>query len=738
MFSARAAGSWIVAVLAAAFCAAGTKCAAADLAAGAVKKNADPVGRYEKLELTAPLTGLECRNPYDPGEVDLTAEFTAPSGKKWSVCGFYAPDKTRDFKDPDGWRVRFAANETGQWKGVVIVKNKERETRSEEFAFACADSSHHGWIRVSKKDPHYFAHDDGTPWYGIGHCDHGRFGNDIPLEEYPKHGLNAFVHWAMVAHPIESEGEQTENTGVGVYDQTSCRWIDDLLERCEEHDVKFICPLRSHSDFYNRWKAHGWSQGRIRNAYHRLRGGKLPAGEWASDPESLAYQDRFHRYVIARWGYSRALGMWDLLVEVNLARQKNVQAWVKRTHEFFAKNDPFRHPTSLGGSGGQWLPWAYRIVDAPNYHSYAEGQLDKLVGILVKRTRDMRGFGRPNYVGEYGTSNPKIRLEYMHRSSWACTAAGAALTPLYWLHEHDRYYRDQAGMPAAEYLKHQGILAEFVKDIPFGVEKLTPIPRKDMTIADGEKAEPAAPGKPFNTEIKTILKWGTKHPPPPVVLNGPEPSGAATGVAGDIMGGAHGDLKSPLAFGVKCAGDSKMTFRVLATSKAGSRLCVVVDGRKAFEKAFEHDPKRLKGEWTVMVEKEFTVDLPAGVHAVRMENSGRDWVRIDRYRFQNLLEPTQEDMAEMRTRAAGTGQSDPMLGMRGKGFAFLYIMEPAFARGRKLSIANMPDGIYGIEWWNTWTGKVILKEEVKTDGGALLLRVPESERDIACKMRKMR
>ena len=34
--------------------------------------------------------------------------------------------------------------------------------------FTATGSTHHGWIKPSVKNPHYFIQDDGTSFYGVG------------------------------------------------------------------------------------------------------------------------------------------------------------------------------------------------------------------------------------------------------------------------------------------------------------------------------------------------------------------------------------------------------------------------------------------------------------------------------------------------------------------------------------------------------------------------------------------
>src|SRR5690349_11369554 len=48
------------------------------------------IRQFEKFELEIDLKA-SFDNPFDPEQVDLWAEFTAPSGKVWKIWGFYNP-----------------------------------------------------------------------------------------------------------------------------------------------------------------------------------------------------------------------------------------------------------------------------------------------------------------------------------------------------------------------------------------------------------------------------------------------------------------------------------------------------------------------------------------------------------------------------------------------------------------------------------------------------------------------
>jgi hypothetical protein len=162
-------------------------------------------------------------------------------------------------------------------------------------------------------------------------------------------------------------------------------------------------------------------------------------------------------------------------------------------------------------------------------------------------------------------------------------------------------------------------------------------------------------------------------------------------------------------------------------------LLIHVDGKKAFEKRFAFDPKKETGKWSSAVNQEFSIEIPVGLHAVKFENRGRDWLKIDRYRFEHLLAPTPEEIVRLRGRAVG-GEGQAVLGMRGEGVAFLYVVEPSQVRGKRLALANMGTGKHRIEWWDTWSGDVLSKREVASVGGTVELEVPAGDKDIACKI----
>jgi len=104
------------------------------------------VKKYEKLELRIDLKAT-FQNAYDPDEVDLRAEFTAPSGKVWKIWGFYNPSSWSAL-----WMVRFTPDETGTWRVIVKVKDREGTAESKVREIPVVGSDHREIGRASCRE----------------------------------------------------------------------------------------------------------------------------------------------------------------------------------------------------------------------------------------------------------------------------------------------------------------------------------------------------------------------------------------------------------------------------------------------------------------------------------------------------------------------------------------------------------------------------------------------------------
>jgi hypothetical protein len=444
----------------------------------AVEPDRPEAARYGKLELAVALEATY-DNPYDVRQVHLAAVFTGPDGREWTVPGFWDGDET--------WRVRFAPPVEGEWRYRLQVRDRHGESKPWQGQFTCQPSGHHGWLQVGAwVDPSYSArylvHHDGTPFYGVGHCnafDLMSYGWDqeegfVLFDRMAEHGENMLVYWPIYANPFFA-------TRYDRYSLPDLKVIDLVVEDAARQSIYLVFTIWNHDllrDDTHPWSRTNMGDWETHNGFREL--GGLDA--FFTDEEAWAWQENLYRYVIARWGYSPAIGLWQTVSEIEGTNAgRHTDRWHERVNACFVEHDPYRHPTTASMAGDAWWPAGYAVMDVAQMHSY-DSQNDA-VGtgpLLASWTHKMwQAEAKPNFIGEFGTSDERLHPELLHNGIWAGLAAGAAATPMEW--------NDSGtwGRMDDEMYEHMAYLATFVADLPLA--HLDPVPLE--VVADDERLQ---------------------------------------------------------------------------------------------------------------------------------------------------------------------------------------------------------------------------------------------------------
>ncbi len=452
-----------------------------------------PVARYEKLELRIDLNAAY-QNPYDPDEVDLWAEFTAPSGRVWKIWGFYNPSNWSTL-----WMARFAPNETGVWRYVVKARDRDGAAESRPGTVSVIESKHHGFVGIAP-NRRYFQFSDGSPFYGVGlwyNDNYDQFNNGSITEEgldaLKQHGANfiSFYH-----NPLETLG-----TGLGRYDESRAGRLDQIFEWCEKRDIQISWNIWFHSNISEAV----WGGGNARYRYNPYRQ-VASADEFFASEAAWKHEEKLHRYMVARWGYSRSLFLWFVIDEINGTEgwlkggSEAGERWCRRVHDWLKANDPYGRPTTGTQSGGlkQWWPEGYRIFDVAareiyeaQGHPFPQSGKPDLNGDnalklsyrnYAKQTQDLwSGFEKPALVGESGYDHTFYEpgmpgyLAMYHNALWAALANGLGATPFWWA--NGSYLGDAVLTRSMTYF------AQFVRDIDFTAKPWKPLALK---VSEGD------------------------------------------------------------------------------------------------------------------------------------------------------------------------------------------------------------------------------------------------------------
>jgi hypothetical protein len=452
-----------------------------------------PVKKFEKLELRVDLRATY-QNPYDPDDIDLWAEFTAPSGKRWKIWGFYNPSSWSSL-----WMVRFTPDETGTWRVVVKVRDREGTAESKVRQIPVGASEHKGFIGLAPNQ-RFLRYGDGSPFYGVGlwYNDGYELFNrgqitEEGLDNLKRHGANfiSFFH-----SPLETMG-----TGLGRYDENRTGRLDQIFEWCEKRDMKISWNLWFHS--YISEEIWGGGNARYRNTPYRH---VATAEDFFKSEEAYQYAAKMHRYIVARWGYSRALFLWFIVDEINGTEgwlkggSDAAEAWCRRVHNWFKENDPYNRLTTGTRSGGikEWWPNGYEIFDVANREIYelqghpvpnssrpdprSDNPLKHSYMNYAKQTQALwSGFNKPVMIGECGwdhtfheTTTPGYREMY-HNALWAGLSNGLSATPFWWA--YSPYINSSVIGPSMLYF------SMFVRDIDFTAPVWKPV---SLTVSDGD------------------------------------------------------------------------------------------------------------------------------------------------------------------------------------------------------------------------------------------------------------
>lgn len=410
-------------------------------------ESSNEIGLYEKYEVVFNISGERYSNPYDPDEIDLRATFISPTGIEYFVFGFYD-----NFNNTNKWKIRFSPNERGEWTYNASLVNAGDTAKSEGNKFIASESDNHGWLKISENNPHYFEHDDGTSFYGVGaFYPWGVNNNSNGLALLESSGANFFGYWNIM---YGGEGRIIESmeSGLGRYDQPKCGRIDQIIEWAEARNLKIMLSFWPHDLLAGPLLQNtGWATQWHQNPYNTI----TTAAEFYESEEAWEYQKKQYRYLIARFGYSRSLGIWEMVNEINgtdgwqAGKSKEILTWVKKVYQYFKENDTFQHPVTVSQSGGIYWPEGYAETDVSNVHLYETGWSAEFPGNPLRSSHFLynkisnsfwNDFDKPGILGEAGYTNSygnfatpsSSYTELYHNALYASWAGGLAITPVWW------------------------------------------------------------------------------------------------------------------------------------------------------------------------------------------------------------------------------------------------------------------------------------------------------------------
>lgn len=333
--------------------------------------------KIKNFVLEKPVSNTQKINPFLEWEFSIKAYFTHhESGRVIERDGFYyrefkrdvTADTWRDQQNNSPMRVRFSPDETGTWSVEMVISEREKPiAQSIRFGFEVQDSDNPGFLSIQENN--MYLERDGETIFPTGFNYPAPYTANNIMYSHTKDAQLNLESWSLFQSDIKrfaleggkhfrffmtpsSSGIEFEKLG-NYYDRLNFAWeIDKMLETCEAHDVLVNFNLLIHTpimvmgdyyqfryDYADIWHDESVWPHKDKNypyAYSEAFDSKTPSDMFLNDAP-LKYIKQRIRYIIARWGYSPAIGLFELISE----------PWHINEH-WINKETPYDSISSLG------------------------------------------------------------------------------------------------------------------------------------------------------------------------------------------------------------------------------------------------------------------------------------------------------------------------------------------------------------------------------------------------------
>ena len=309
-----------------------------------VTPSATKVKQYDAISFEVALTG-EWDNPYLQEEAALDMVLTAPSGKELVLPCFY---KEGESGAVSTWEARFTPQEKGKYTYFFrYTQDGQVASESAPAAFKSRRSKLQGILHV--RDNWTLVYDNGQPFRGVGinlcwesrtqddskffsdlHEQHDRFNFDAMLPDFAKNGGNFTRMWICDWNfPIDRQtgfnNHRYEET-TEYMNRSAVERLDHVVSLSEDLGIKIMLCM---------------GQGNV-----------VADQAFFTCPDAKVRYRNYLRYIVARWGYSPAIAMWEFFNEIDNVQHnapdgvipaEYIVAWHDEMSTYLAGLDPFQH-----------------------------------------------------------------------------------------------------------------------------------------------------------------------------------------------------------------------------------------------------------------------------------------------------------------------------------------------------------------------------------------------------------
>jgi len=402
-------------------------------------------------------------NPYDANEIALDMVITSPSAKSLVLACFYVSGTSI----ASIWNSRFAPQETGIYSyHFSLSKLGAPVASSTEKQFTVNSSAGNGIIH--KNSNWTFTYDSGKPFRGIGEnvgwearsYENQKYRYDYFLPKLAESGVNFFRTW-MCAWNLPLEWKTVKDTkfytnSSKYFNPGAITRMDQLVDLCESLDMHMMLAMVPHGALITTAE---WNI----NNYNVANGGpaKTPTEFFTLAASKAKFKNQL-RYLVARWGYSPAIGVWEFCNEVDNAvynggttlviPEAAVAQWHTEMSAYLKSIDIYRHPISTSTSHRD-IAGMNGILDMDFNQSHIYNNTKAIPSKILSSESTWK---KPYVIGEFGydwdwnnvnEANAPNFIYDLKRGLWYGLFTSTPIVPMTWWweffdqHEMTGYYQ---------------------------------------------------------------------------------------------------------------------------------------------------------------------------------------------------------------------------------------------------------------------------------------------------------
>lgn len=363
--------------------------------------------QYERTEWEINLKA-EFNNPYLQEDIALDLVFKTPSGKKL-VLPCYFEKSSGKYKSL--WKARFLPQEKGEYTySFVLYKDGKEADKSKLSTLAVSALTDKKGI-LHKNNLWTFKYDNGTAYRGLGEniCWESRDNDDSKffkvlhedkkynyeemLPALSNHGGDYFRTWICSWNlPLDWKSDFNNSrykASDEYFNPSAIVKMDRLVNLSDSLGLHMMLTLGEGT--------HDERNGRYATS---------TADFFVNEKAKAQYKNRL-RFVVARWGYSPAIGAWEFFNEIDNVQFRNskdpikaanIVQWHDEMSAYLADLDPYDHliTTSISHRDLEGLN-SIKNIDFNQKHIYKNNHA--LPTTVVEYSQK---FQKPYVIGEFG------------------------------------------------------------------------------------------------------------------------------------------------------------------------------------------------------------------------------------------------------------------------------------------------------------------------------------------------